>query len=356
MRSTLSFSIAVLSMLFCLAFTAAAQLETRASVSVHYSPDGIATGDFNKDGAQDVAAVCFEQLCGDGLEVSLGGGDGTFAAPVFYATGDRPDYGVAVGDFNQDGNPDIVASDFLDSNVSVLLGNGDGTFQQPILSAGVNTVMQLSVGDFNNDGLLDLTLSGLVSSGGCLTILLGNGDGTFQSPLSMTLSGYVLSQAVGDLDGDGNLDIVWGYTGAQVLFGNGDGTFRLGQYYPFAGVADGIALGDLNGDGILDMASAGNFYADVLLGNGDGTFGRDMKFPLIAGGGTTQIADMNGDGIPDLVFEDGGTAYTSQVAIVLGHGDGTFGPESFFPSGQSDFDLLTVDVNGDRQPDVIVAD
>ncbi|MBA3915677.1 MAG: VCBS repeat-containing protein [Acidobacteriales bacterium] len=356
MRRTLFFTVAVLSMLLCLAFTAAAQLENRASVSVKAYPVAIATGDFNKDGAQDVAAVCSQQLCGLGIEVLMGHGDGTFASPVLYATGDRPDDAIAVADFNQDGNLDIAAPDFLDSNVTVLLGNGDGTFRPPILSAGLDSVTNLSAGDFNNDGVVDLALAGSEGDVGCLTILLGNGDGTFRPPLSMSVPGYVLSQAVADLNADGNLDVVWGYTGAQVLLGNGNGTFRLGQIYTFAGVGDGIALGDLNGDGILDIASAGNFYADVLLGNGDGTFGRDMKFPLIEGGGTTQIADMNGDGIPDVVFEDGGTDYTSQVAIVLGHGDGTFGPENFFPSGQSDSDLLTVDVNGDRQPDVLVAD
>ena len=267
---------------------------------------------------------------------------------------------MAVADLNGDGNLDIVVSEYVGSAIAVLLGKGDGTFQPLISSPALPGGQTVRVGDFNRDGLLDVALEVTSCPGPCVSVLLGNGDGSFQPPVTLPLPEYIEDLVVGDLDGDGKLDIVWESSisvDAHVLLGNGDGTFRTGPVYLLYGTGpDSLALGDLNRDGILDLVSTGGFFVDVFLGNGDGTFGPDERIPVIQGGGSTQIADMNEDGIPDVVFPSFDSASNTTVAILLGKGDGTFGPESFFGSTTSAFGIVTTDLNGDNQPDVALAD
>ncbi|MBA3913331.1 MAG: VCBS repeat-containing protein [Acidobacteriales bacterium] len=355
---------AILSVAFgifvCLAPAASAQLETRASFPVASYPYFIAAGDFNHDGAQDVAVTCFEALCGGGIQVLLGRGDGTFASATTYVVPNSPEFGIAVADLNGDGDLDIVVSEYLGTAVAVLLGKGDGTFQPIISSPALPGGQAVRVGDFNSDGILDLALQVTSCPGPCISVLLGKGDGSFQSSLTLQLSEYIEDLVVGDLNRDGNLDIIWESsisTDVHVLLGKGDGTFRSGPVYTvYATGPDSLALGDLNGDDVLDLVSTGGLFADVFLGNGDGTFGPDMNFSIAFGGDSTRIIDMNGDGIPDLVFPGGNTASATNVAIRLGRGDGTFGSESFFPSGEAGYALAIADFNGDHQPDVAVAD
>ncbi len=290
----------------------------------------------------------------------LGTGDGTFASATTYVIPNCPEFGIAVSDLNGDGNQDIVVSEEVGSAVAVLLGRGDGTFQPIISSPALPGGQTIRVDDFNNDGIPDLALQTNFCPGSCISVLLGNGDGTFRSPLTMAVSEFIEDLVVGDLNGDGNLDIVWESSisvDAHILLGNGDGTFSTGPVYILYGTGpDSLAIGDLNADGILDLVSTGGYYASVFLGNGDGTFGPNMKFPIAFGGEATRIADMNGDGIPDLVFPSGDTATSTNIAIVLGKGDGTFGPERFFPSGKEGYFFAIADFNGDHQPDVAVAD
>ncbi|MBA3914734.1 MAG: VCBS repeat-containing protein [Acidobacteriales bacterium] len=351
--------VAALAMILCFAPAALGQLETRASFPLS-SPYSVAAGDFNHDGAQDLAVTCIEALCGGGIQVLMGKGDGTFASATAYPIPNCPEDGLAVADLNGDGNLDIVVSEYVGYAVAVLLGKGDGTFQPIISSPAPFGGQAVRVGDFNNDGILDLALQGSLCPGSCISILFGNGDGTFQAPLTMNLSEFIEDLVVGDLNADGNLDIIWESSisvDAHVLLGNGDGTFRTGPVYILYGTGpDSLAIGDLNSDGVLDLVSTGGYYASVFLGNGDGSFGANMRFSIAFGGEATRIADMNGDGIPDLVFPSGDTPTTSNIAIVLGKGDGTFGPETFFPSGESGYALAVADFNRDNQPDVAVAD
>src|SRR5207248_2613674 len=152
--------------------------------------------------------------------------------------GTEPEYGIATSDLNNDGNLDIVVSDFLGGTVSVLLGNGDGTFQAAVMSPAPDTPVALRVGDFNNDGVLDVALAIPGFPESYVSILFGNGDGTFQPPLSIPLSEQIDDLVVGDLNHDGKLDIVWESTissDAHILLGNGDGTFRTGQVYGLYG-------------------------------------------------------------------------------------------------------------------------
>ncbi|HTS67965.1 MAG TPA: VCBS repeat-containing protein, partial [Terriglobia bacterium] len=197
-----------------------------------------------------------------------------------YAAG-KESYSVAVGDFNGDGKLDLAVANARSDNVTILLGNGDGTFtataSSPVTGSGSWYVV---VGDFNGDGKLDLATEGAV--------LLGNGDGTFTAaPSSSGLGG--VAAAVGDFNGDGKLDLaVANNSGGDceecgsvsILLGNGDGTFTGAASFPATGGvwSRSIAVGDFNGDGKLDLAVANmcattqclNGSVSILLGNGDG--------------------------------------------------------------------------------------
>jgi len=229
-------------------------------------PGGVATGldagDFNGDGKLDLV-VGYQDLAGNDVSVLLGNGDGTFQAPVDYATGNEPN-GVTVADLNQDGNLDIVAANFAvfaGNTVSVLLGNGDGTFQPQVEYTTSSGALNVIAADFNGDGKLDLAVvCACGNTNNCgnpdeVSILLGNGDGTFQSRVDYPVTNFPVTLSSGDFYGDGKLDLlVADLNTAQVslLHGNGDGTFGPAVLYGQTGTWPvGIATGDFNGSGKL---------------------------------------------------------------------------------------------------------
>lgn len=299
-------------------------------------------------------------------------------------------------DVNNDGKLDLVwtpnsNNDFGSpaQQVNVQLGNGDGTFQPPISTAAFPGVFVVGYGDFNGDGNLDL----LVESGSdsqqvphVLAIMLGNGDGTFQAPKPIAdsatvpggsglTSGFV---AVADLNGDGKLDVVYAAAagplspagtgpapeGVIVLFGNGDGTFTVGGQFATDTYAAQVALADLNGDGKLDLVLAGarpflggpgtGSVVETLLGNGDGTFGTELVIPGTqfdttgsADPANFAVADFNGDGIPDLVY------FSPRPALFYpGKGDGTFGTPVPTPASGASAVTPLADFNGDGKLDL----
>ncbi len=215
----------------------------------------------------------------------------------------------------------MVTANSGDDTVSVLLGAGDGTFSS-VTSYGVGSgPCAGTVGDFNGDGKLDVVTADNANPNGDVTVLLGNGDGTFQ-PAKRTPVPNPYAMAVADLDGDGKLDVV--VTGSLhfvatmfILLGNGDGTFRQGATYPTGPLPIAVVLADVNGDGILDVILADQVSNDtwVFLGNGDGTFQNPQTYAAGLCPLGLAVGDLNRDGQRDLVTAN----YCSDDVSVLLH-------------------------------------
>jgi hypothetical protein len=303
-----------------------------------------------------------------------------FAPVKTYTSGGWSAESVAVSDLNGDGHLDVVVANGLGSDstygeVSVLLGNGNGTFQPAVsYSSGVEFAQSVAIGDVNGDGKPDLVLSNLcdINCDGEVSVLLGNGDGTFQPAVTYNSGGsYAWSVAIGDLNGDGIPDLVvanqyqsccGGDSEVGVLIGNGDGTFQPAVTYNSGGSASySVAIGDVNGDGIPDLLVTNECNPNndcqtgsvgVLLGNGDGTFRAAVTYDSLQAYFVT-IGDVNGDGKPDLVVANYGG---SSVSVLLGNGDGTFQPGvTYYTEGDQAESVAIGDVNGDGKPDLVVA-
>jgi len=267
---------------------------------------------------------------------------------------------VFVADFNGDGKPDLLCSDG-----TLNLGNGYGTFRLGTPVSGT----PLAVADFNGDGKPDI----LEQGSGTLLVLLGNGDGTFQSPITTQIGASLLAVTVVDLNGDGKADVLGVFSGTLwVYLGKGDGTFAPGVAYSL-GAAPGaelplytsISLGDFNGDKRTDVVVTvenSNLVGQpippaqeiVLLGNGDGTFQTaKVAFDSLIYPSPVAVGDFNGDGKLDLAVTGSLTDLLYGTYVLLGNGDGTFQkPTSVIPGKLGE--LATADVNGDGKLDLVV--
>lgn len=273
----------------------------------HSAPKSVAVGDFNGDGHTDL--VLANWLSGD-ISVLLGAGDGSFAAPANYMVGQAcSPNSVVVGFFNSDRTPDLAVANGGCNNVSILLGNGDGTFgASQGFGVDINvSPSQLATGDFNDDGNLDL----VVASAGDLgaSVLLGRGDGTFSSAPGVNNAGDTpQAVAVGDFNGDTISDLAFaddpsGPNGEiSIVLGNGDGTFDQQQFiqYPVGSSTTAVAVGDFNDDSVLDLATTDDFGAVwVLPGVGNGTFGTPMSFPVDDAYALT-VGNFDANPLPDM--------------------------------------------------------
>lgn len=215
------------------------------------TPFAVAVGDFNRDGSLDLAVL---NGTGNSVSIFLGKGDGTFAPYKSFPTPPTP-HALTIGDFNGDGNLDLVVAGLTAvGDVAILLGRGDGTFA-PYHTLATGGYFAVTSADFNGDGHLDLAVGSYNSD---VEILLGNGDGTFQNPLGYPAGTTPAVIVVGDFNADGKLDLAVGDedyppSGVYMLLGNGNGTFQSAVNFSSSSLVDGIAVGDFNGDGRLDL-------------------------------------------------------------------------------------------------------
>jgi sugar lactone lactonase YvrE len=285
-------------------------------------------GDFNGDGKTDLAILNSNGYSTTYVTAILSNGDGTLAAPqtsqVFNQGaigGDVIPECMVASDFNGDGKMDLaVAGGVVASGeVTVLLGKNDGTFTSMGMSYGSNSSFNaIATGDFNGDGIPDLVVSNYFSPCGA-TVLLGKGDGTFSEMPQLPIDNFASSIVVGDFNGDGKLDLAFGFNGAVAIYlGNGDGTFNQAPGSPVSGAGISLVSGDFNHDGKLDLAGIDNYnyLIDVFLGAGDGTFTEASGTPGLGQNKPIAIAaaDFNGDGVPDLTLL---SSYANTASILL---------------------------------------
>ena len=340
----------------------------KSTVGTGSSPNpgtlSIAAGDFTGDGRLDL--VVADESSGT-ISILLGKGDGTFTLGSSPSVGVEP-VAVAVADFRNNHKLDLVVTDGNESYVSVLLGKGNGTFESPQQYATGSFGTSVVTGDFNRDGKIDIAAASFGS--GSVSVLLGSGDGTFHNHVDYPAGTSPYSVSVGDFKGDGKLDLaVANYNvnkpgGVSILLGNGNGTFASPVAYGVGGEPSSLTLADLNGDGKLDVVSC-NYHSDtvsVLLGRGDGRFinrtdyatGKNPRFVLTSDGSEFRVpyTDFNNDNIPDIAVAN---AADHTVSIYLGNGDGTFQAPKITATGKTPVSLLARDFDGDGNLDLAVA-
>ncbi len=333
-----------------------------ATLGSPYNPvsTGLATADLHGTGQLDLIDI--DPSSGGGLDIFAGNGDGTFKTPVSVAVGNPT--GVAAVDVNHDGKPDlIVASNANLDGIYVLLNAGGGTFQPPVFySQGSNSgSLTVAVGQLTTVDNQDVVLG----TGNGAYVFLNSGTGTFKSPVQYGGPSWANSIVIADLNGDKNNDlIVTSNTSSTVwaLLGNGKGAFTAGTSYSTDGNLQTVVVADFNGDKKLDFAASnsGGEWVTVALGNGDGTF-RDSQgsgYTWNAPFNAIATADLNGDGNPDIVLAGGGTGVGITVQLGSSHGAlgapmstavGTCGEANRNPVNS----IAVGDVTGDGKIDVV---
>jgi hypothetical protein len=345
--------------------------------TVGIQPRAVTVADFNNDGKPDLAVVNEGPSSASGsqssVSVLLGNGNGSFKPAVTTnAPGSFPS--LVAGDFNGDGFADVAVPNVGsggNSAVEILLGKGDGSFQAHPLFLNVDQApVAVAAGDFDGNGALDLVTANI--SSGTLSLLLGNGNGTFQPRIDLAVGAAPRAVSVGDFNGDGKLDVVTAQQlsdSASVLLGHGDGTFASPQVFTASGTnftPDSMVVADVNGDGKLDLTikslsvlDSDAFQLGALLGNGDGTFQRPILSAAQPGGsGDLVLGDFNNDGLIDAAVADVLGAASGNLSVFAGNGDGTFESQirlDLLTGGDGPEGAAAADLNGDSRVDLVAA-
>lgn len=328
---------------------------------------GPVVADFDEDGDRDLAISDSGECPGGGISIRRNHGDGTFSEPAQFAAGLSPS-GLLVGDFDSDGHLDLLFNTSCTPNaIHVWRGDGTGNFM-PFATTVEPQTRVVAAGDLDRDGDLDVVGAGP----GYLevSILRNSGLAVFGERSTYRVPDSVSRCVVADLDGNGfpdlNFKLSPGSAGSGVLSlrNHGDGTFDLWDTYPAGDSPFRAEAIDLDRDGDLDAAVLafghpdwGDGAAVVLINEGDGTFAPGVEYPVSEWAWDMAIGDVNGDASPDVAIVHAGVNLISgTVSVLLNRGDGTFGPRDEYPVGGLPGSVAMGDLDGDGNPDLLVTD
>ena len=331
-------------------------------VGVAPLPEKIVTGDFNEDGNMDIVVDNAGFAVGS---ILLGDGAGAFEFIGNIPLDTFPD-GMDVGDVNEDGHLDIIVANAFGWNTITLLGNGQGGFSM-LEEIWVDSPSDVAIRDINADGHLDLAITGAVVS-----IFFGSGLGDFSlvNMIPLVATATSTSTVFEDFNKDGNLDFALSLVSSEpkdmveVYLGDGLGGFVVSDTVQVDDNPSSIVAGDINDDGNMDLAVLGGFpenldgvFISILLGDGSGGFNALPTNSFGEGGvkGDLAIADLNEDGHLDFVFGSQPLGSESDdVWVLMGDGQGGLGPVVSFPVGLEPTSVVAQDFNNDGHLDIAV--
>jgi hypothetical protein len=335
---------------------------TAVGIPAGREPTYLVSGDFDEDGHLDLMVAntiaYYPEGPGD-LSFLAGHGDGTFAPEQDVTVAVVAPHALAVGDFNADGHTDVAGINHFGRFISIYLGRGDGTFAWDAYPTGDHPV-DLRAVDVNGDGIQDLATANIRSDD--MSVLLGQGDGTFGAPIRTSGSNGPSGLGFADFDRDHRLDVVLSNVFSEtalLLLGHGDGTFGSpGRDFDDFGHGEAV-VEDFDGDGHQDLLMSNGYPfffgaagdLSLLLGRGDGTFGPEMHFESGPVLGPLRVADFDEDGLADVAV---GALQTNEILILLWRGDGSFEPASHVDVGFDPGQIAAGDLNGDAHVDLVV--
>ena len=336
----------------------------RTDIAVGGNPRKLEVSDVNRDGNLDVVAADANGR----VLVLHGNGDGTFQ-PALGITLSNGVFSLAVGDLNGDTFPDVVAANSFTQSLSVLLNHGAGGFLPPTtFPVGGSGLNDVAIADINRDGFPDIVAGRFNVATSNVAVFYGNGTGSFGAPLAFPASRFgIMALAVGDLDGDGNPDVVTAHADGRVAVIYGDGLIGFPRRAEIRAVnAPGfIALRDLNGDSRPDLVVP-DLEAQrvvVLMNDGMGNLNPPARYDVLRSGETPNpsgvaIGDLTGDGDLDLCVANTSFSSTSgSVSALTGNGNGVFNLTSTSPFtvGSNPNQVALGDLNSDGLLDAVTA-